>query len=295
MAKMQEVWRIADLLQRATSLLTGAGIDNPRLEAELLLSYCLSRSRTELYLLATQKVHGRQLDHCLETLSRRCRREPLAYITGEREFWSYSFEVSPAVLVPRPETEILIESVIACKGSLSGGGKCLDLCCGSGIIAIVLAKELGVEVIGVDISREALEVCRQNCLKLGVEEKVSLVQADLGTSFRPTGQFPLITANPPYIRSAELVSGLAPEVADFEPRLALDGGRDGLDLVRKIVKSLPGLLAPGGHFFMEIGADQGPKVIKLLEAPGTAGSWDTIDIVRDYADRDRLVMVKRKR
>ena len=294
MARRQEVWRVADLLQWAISRLTQSGIDNPRLEAELLLSHCLSKSRTELHLLATQEIKGRQLDRCLELTARRCKREPLSYITGEREFWSYTFEVSPAVLIPRPETEVLIESVMALKGILSGSGKSLDLCCGSGIIAIVLAKELDIEVIAADVSWEALQVCRKNCVKLGVEDKVSLVQADLGSGFRPSGPFSLITANPPYVSSTELVKGLEPEVSEYEPLLALDGGPDGLEFIRKIFSSLPVLLAPGGHFFMEIGADQGSKVKKLFAASGSGNMCEKIQITKDYAGRDRLVHLIRK-
>lgn len=294
MARRQEVWRVADLLQWVISHLTRAGIDNSRLEAELLLSHCLSKSRTELHLRASHEIKGRQLAHCFESTARRCKREPLAYITGEREFWSYTFEVSPAVLIPRPETEVLIESVMALKGALSGSGKSLDLCCGSGIIAIVLAKELDIEVVAVDVSWEALEVCRKNCTKLGVTDKVSLVQADLGSGFRPLEPFSLITANPPYVSTKELDSGLEPEVSGYEPLLALDGGPDGLEFIGKIFNSLPVLLAPGGHFFMEIGADQGTKVRELFVASGAGNISEDIDITKDYAGRDRLVHLVKK-
>ncbi len=294
MNNRQEVWRIADLLQRALFLFERAGIDSPRTDAELLLAHCLSLSRTELYLRAGEVVGEAQAGSCLGIFARRCRREPVAYITGECEFWSQSFEVTPAVLIPRPETEILIERVLARDDDFYQQSKCLDLCSGSGIIAIVLALELGLELITVEISTPALEICRRNCVRHGVENKVRLVQADLTTCFLENEQFGLITANPPYVSRAEIEAGMQPEVIEFEPFLALDGGPDGLDLIRRIVAALPRLLAPGGDFFMEIGADQGPAIKELLASLPAEDSYAYIDIIKDYGDRDRLVQVRKQ-
>ena len=294
MNNRQEVWRIADLLQRALFLFERAGIDSPRTDAELLLAHCLSLSRTELYLRAGEVVGQAQAEDCLGLFARRSRREPVAYITGECEFWSQSFEVSPAVLIPRPETEILIERVLARGDDFYQQGRCLDLCSGSGIIAIVLALELGLELISVEISKPALEICRRNCVRHGVENKVRLIQADLVTCFLENAQFRLITANPPYVSRAEIEAGMQPEVIEFEPFLALDGGLDGLDLIRRIVAALPRLLAPGGDFFMEIGADQGPVIKELLANSPAQDSYEYINIIKDYGDRDRLVQVRKQ-
>jgi release factor glutamine methyltransferase len=228
-------------------------------------------------------------------LKRRSEREPLAYITGEQEFWSYPFSVSPAVLIPRPETEILVERVLASQAGSSGGGKCLDLCCGSGVISIVLALELDLEVIGVDISWSALEVCRSNCVRHGVKQRVHLVQGDLACCFIEEQQFSLITANPPYVSSFEMAAGMQPEVIHYEPALALDGGPGGLQQIRRIIATLPRLLAPGGYFFMEIGADQGAQVKELLARSAVGDLYESIDIMQDYSGRDRVVQVKRKK
>ena len=294
MKSRQEVWRIADLLQRALLLFERAGIDSPQTDAELLVAHCLSLSRTELYLKAENLIGEAQVSRCLAMLKRRCGREPVAYITGACEFWSQSFEVTPAVLIPRPETEVLVERVLERKDGFYRQGKCLDLCSGSGVIAIVLALELDLELIGVEISKTALEVCRRNCVKQGVANKVRLVQADLTTCFLEKEQFGLITANPPYVSRVEMAAGMQPEVIDFEPSLALDGGPDGLELIRRIVLSLPGLLAPGGDFFMEIGADQGAATKELLLSSTAKDLYRSIDIIKDYGARDRLVHVRKK-
>ena len=158
----------------------------------------------------------------------------------------------------------------------------------------VLALELGLELITVEISNPALEICRRNCVRHGVEKKVQLIQADLTTCFLEKEQFGLITVNPPYVSRAEIEAGMQPEVIEFEPILALDGGPAGLDLIRRIVSSLPRLLAPGGDFFMEIGADQGPIIKKLLENSPAEDIYEYIDIIKDYGDRDRLVQVRKR-
>lgn len=293
MQRSQGAWKISDLLEHAASMLSEAGVDTPHTDAERLLENCLEMSRTELYLRAENTVGAAQERRCLAMLKRRCGREPLAYITGECEFWSYAFGVNPAVLIPRPETELLIERVARQNGNRYGPGKCLDLCCGSGVIAIVLALELDLEVIALDISREALEVCRSNCVRHGVENKVQLVEANLTSCFNEHTQFTLITANPPYVSRTEMESGLQPEVIDFEPCLALDGGHDGLQLIKAIVAALPAVLAPGGDLFMEIGADQGAAVMRLLRESACADLYQFIDIIKDYGGRDRLVQVRK--
>ncbi len=294
MEKKQETGRIADLLLLAGAKLAEAGIEEAQSDAELLLSFSLHKSRTEIYLGAKESIGEEQLQHFLQLIERRCRREPIAYITGEREFWSRTFLVSPAVLIPRPETEFLIEMVLAKNNLVESNGKCLDLCCGSGIIVVILALELGLTVVGSDISRPALEVCRQNCDKHGVEDRIMLVQGDLGSCFAKAAPFSLITANPPYVSGAEMAAGLQPEVFDFEPHLALNGGEEGLNEIKRIVGSLPDLLAPGGDFFMEIGAGQAARVEELLLNSAAAHSYELIEIFKDYSGRDRVVHVRRQ-
>jgi release factor glutamine methyltransferase len=294
MQSYRDVWRIADLLHHGLIVLKKAGIEAPQTEAELIVAHCLELTRTDLYLRAQEQIGGAQADLCLAMLQRRSAREPLAYITGEREFWTYTFAVNPSVLIPRPETELLIERVLAAWVDYGTGGRCLDLCCGSGVVAIVLALELDLDVIGVDISWPALEVCRSNCIRHGVEQRVHLVQGDLASCFIEKEQFSLITANPPYVRSSEMAAGMQPEVIDYEPALALDGGPGGLQQIRRIIASLSRLLAPGGSFFMEIGADQGAAVKKLLAVSTGDDLYESIEVIKDYSGRDRVVQIRKK-
>ena len=295
MGNNRDEWRIAELLNHGATLFREAGIESPQVDAELLVAHGLGLSRTEIYLKGRDIIDRARALQCLALFQRRSSREPLAYITGEREFWSYSFQVSPAVLIPRPETELLVKAVLDANDGRYEGGYCLDLCCGSGVIGIVLALELGLEVITTDISWPALEICRSNCMRHGVDHRVHLVQADLATCFTEQEVFPLITVNPPYVSKVEMAANMQPEVIEHEPRLALDGGDDGLELIARISAALPGLLAPGGDFFMEIGADQGPMVKKLFHNSAGAELYESIDISKDYSERDRLVQVRKKR
>ena len=290
----QETWRIADLLHHGILLFENVGIETPQSEAELVLAHCLELTRTDLYLRAEEYLGRVQANRCLALLQRRSEREPLAYITGEREFWSHTFNVSPAVLIPRPETEVLVERVLAAQNDSYSAGRCLDLCCGSGVIAIVLAMELELEVIGLDISRPALNVCRSNCVRHGMEQRVHLLQGDLASCFVERQQFSLITCNPPYVSSYDMAAGMQPEVVNYEFALVLDGGLDGLTQISRISAALPGLLAPGGHFFMEIGFDQGAAVEELLITSAPGIPYASIDIIKDYSGRDRVVQVRKK-
>lgn len=294
MPSNRDGWRVADLLRHGALQCRDAGLEAPHAEAELLIAHCLEVTRTQLHLQADEVVDRELVDRCQQMLDRRCRREPLAYITGEREFWCHTFNVSPAVLIPRPETELLVERVIASNPAAYARGPCLDLCCGSGIIAIVLALELELEVIGVEISRPALQVCLSNCIRHGVAHKIALLEADLTSCFGDNVQFGLITANPPYVSSTEMAGGMQPEVIEFEPALALDGGTDGFRLIRRIIDDLPRMLAPGGLFFMEIGAEQGTEVQKLLNDSNANEQYESIELMQDYSGRDRLIQVRKK-
>lgn len=283
--------RLLQLIQRAESELKFAGIEEYALEARLLVGACLGKSRTELFLLEQEEVAAAEQDIILSCIYRRKAREPLAYIFGEQEFWSMPFWVSPAVLIPRPETEFLLDRVLALvdpenltKGAL------LDLCCGSGVIASVLAKETGKTIIASDVSPLALEVARANLHRHGLTMQVALVAADLFSAFRRRHDFSLIVANPPYVRRHELENYLEPEVAKHEPWLALDGGLTGTDFILRIRQEVPKLLCPGGQLFMEIGADQGAAA-RLLFSEGSKASpgFEQVDIYVDYAGRERVL------
>jgi len=283
--------RIIDLIQFAISELAGAGIEESSTDANLLLAHCLGKSRTELFLAAQEVVAEMAHKTFLEFLARRKAREPLAYILGEREFWSLPFIVNPAVLIPRPETEFVVEQALASARSAScREGLILDLCCGSGVIAIVLALELGRAITAVDISFAALEVTRENCRRHRVEGQVRVLQADLLTIFPPRRMFSLVVTNPPYVNSRDIQQNLEPEVAKFEPHLALDGGEHGLDVIQRIRDGLCGRMLPEGEIFMEIGADQGEEVQKLFSGSSEPAScFKNIQILKDYAGRDRVL------
>lgn len=276
--------QVAEELQRV-------GIEEYALEARLLLGSCLKMTRSELFLKGDERPSLAEQELLHMWLQRRKQREPLAYIVGEQEFWSKSFSVSPAVLIPRPETEFLLDRVLAlCHPENIKRGAILDLCCGSGVIATVLAMETGQPVYASDLSLAALQVARANLTRHKVRDRVALVAGNLFSPFASDRRFSLIVTNPPYVRCEELASSVEPEVARYEPRLALDGGSDGLAIINTIRSQAPHYLRPGGELFMEIGADQGREVAALFssESPDFAG-FSRVAIYVDYAGRDRVL------
>ncbi len=283
--------RVADLVHLGVKQLESAGIEQAALEVELLLGYCLEKNRAGLFLAAAEKVDDRQEQRFLSLLARRAADEPSAYILGEREFWSLPFLVTPAVLIPRPETEFLLETVLSAVRTREWQpGPVLDLCCGSGVIGIILALEMGCPVTAVDLSAPALEVARQNARKHQVADRLFLMQADLLSGFFPRPLFSLVVSNPPYVSGEEMRHGLQPEVMRYEPHLALDGGFRGLDIIQRIRKTLPLVLRPGGDFFMEIGADQGQEVIQLFTSDEAGKkTFEGVELLQDYSGRDRVV------
>lgn len=286
--------RIIDCIRNAARELADAGITGGELDAQLLLGHCLGKSRTELYLAAEAEIPPQPLERFTAMLGRRRQREPIAYILGEREFWSLPFTVNPAVLIPRPETEFLVEQVLAAVGKRQlPQGHMLDLCCGSGVIAIVLALELERDIIAVDLSGEALAVARQNCRRHRVEGRVALVRADLLAAFAGRGRISLMVSNPPYISRREIGEDLDPEVSGHEPLLALDGGEDGLDVIRRIKAGLPRLMLPGGEAFVEIGAGQGEELLAMFAGENeTRIFFEHVEVLKDYAGRDRVLHVR---
>jgi release factor glutamine methyltransferase len=208
--------------RRQARKLGANGVADAQRDAELLLAYILNTSVSHLYLHRQAVVGVEELTKFKTVVQRRGRREPLAYILGEWEFWSLPFIVTPDVLIPRPETEFLLEVVFK-RADPKIFHLCLDLCCGSGVIGIVIARQMALPVIGVDISRAALEVARHNAVRHGVDELVSFVQADAGSCFSAGPDLSLIVANPPYVALAEWHE-LAPEITGYEPSQALFGG-----------------------------------------------------------------------
>ncbi len=288
--------RLAELLRFGAKELSDVGIVDAELDARLLLESATGKSRTEIYLDADKKVDDKQYCNYLALLGRRKKREPVAYILGEQEFWSLTFSVSPGALIPRPETEFLLDRVFALTREENfDRGDVLDLCCGSGVIAVVLAKELDRKVIALDISHKALALTGTNAKSHGLSAKVLRVQGDLLTSFPAEGNFSLIVSNPPYVNQQDVLYHLEPEVCCFEPHLALDGGEYGLDIIEKIYDQLHTLLLPGGDFFMEFGADQGDAVWKLFSSGDSVTKvFDQVKIIKDYAGRDRVLHARKR-
>jgi release factor glutamine methyltransferase len=283
---------IRGALLEATRLLQGGGIDSARLDAEVLMCHALGLEKSHLYLGLDEQLDNRVKWQFDIFLRRRLAREPVAYISGCQEFWSLDFRVTPDVLIPRPETERLVETALDCAGALDDGLpliRILDLGTGSGAVAVALAKELPrAEVWASDVSLPALEITRDNAMRHGVANRIRLVASNLFDGVGESG-FHLIVSNPPYVRSGE-IDNLAPEVTRWEPRSALDGGLDGLDYYRIIVSEAYRHLLPGGALILEIGADLGPSVAHLLR---DSGNYTVVKIYQDYACRDRVVVAQR--
>jgi release factor glutamine methyltransferase len=283
--------RLRQTLAEDAQTLSHSGIDNARLDAEVLMGHVLGMTRGQLLASADFLLSEGHLRQYRELLRRRLEREPIAYLTGRREFWSLEFGVLPDVLIPRPETERLVEIALALARELPQihSLPVLDIGTGSGAIAVSLAKELPSAVIwATDVSPAALEIARRNATCNGVAERVRFFQGDLFKAIgESAGRFALIVSNPPYIRSAE-IDALEPEASRWEPRGALDGGADGLNFYRRIARQARDYLAPNGAVALEVGADMGKEVSRLF----TAGGYTGVAIFQDYAGRDRVVVAR---
>jgi len=301
-------WTVQRVIDWSVDYLKKHEIEAPRLTTELLLTKALDCRRVDLYLRYEQPLIKDELSSFKELIKRRIRREPTQYILGTQEFWSLPLKVDHRVLIPRPETECLIEAVLEYikEERLPADGAILELGTGSGAIPCALASELKESTIHtVDISPGALEVATENAVSCQVAERIHFYWGDLFTPVQPNGKpspalpekvsletqplpkqhFNLLISNPPYITSEEL-RGLQPEVVEYEPTLALDGGQDGLDFVRRILEQAPEYVLPGGSILIEIGAEQGASSQHLA---AEMGMYESIEILKDYAGKDRIL------
>lgn len=278
-------WTVARVLAWAADDFRARGIDSPRLDAELLLGHVLGVDRVRLILESPRMLSAAELASYRELIQRRRRREPIAYIRGEREFYGLPIKVDRRVLVPRPDTETLVEVALERTARVNLDGDLLDLCTGSGCVAVAFSRRRPTwRAIGVDISEDAVDVARENAERAGAVLGVSFLVGDLDASLPKDARFDLVTANPPYIPSADIET-LDADVRDFEPRIALDGGADGLDVVRRVVAVAAGRLRPAGVVAIEVGAGQAPAVEALLAARGFAN----IQRAADYGGHERVV------
>lgn len=266
-----------ELLAKGASLLQKAGIEEYELDAWYLMEYAAGISRTQYFLKQCEETHGEEAAY-LEAIGKRSKRIPLQYITGVQEFMGIPFFVNEDVLIPRQDTETLVEFLMK---NLPENARVLDMCTGSGCIAISLGKLMGAEVTAVDLSQKALLTARKNAENLHVP--VTFYESDLFATV-PEEKYDVIVSNPPYIPT-EVIKGLQPEVRDFEPHMALDGEADGLTFYRRIVDESRVFLKNGGLLAFEIGHDQREAVTGLMEEAG----FTKVGALKDMAGLDRVV------
>jgi release factor glutamine methyltransferase len=295
-AQSAQPWTVRRILEWTAGFFARKDVDQPRLSAELLLSHVLGVPRIKLYTDYDKVLPDEPLTRYRELVKRAGEQEPIAYLTGIGHFFGLELKVDRRVLIPRPETETLVEHVLQLvryEAELKTP-RVLDLCTGSGCVALAIAQRLpnATAVVGVDISEDALAVARENAATLGLADRVRFLQGDLyaGIDALPDPQpFDLILANPPYIRS-DLLPELDRSVKDYEPHLALDGGEDGLLPHRRILADAPNRLTPAGRVFLEIAFDQGEAALALArEVPGLTDP----KILRDSGNRDRVLYARR--
>lgn len=281
-------WTVGRLLNWTADFLRDKGSESPRLDAEVLLAHARGCERIELYT-AFEEIADEPLRQRFRALVRqRAEGVPVAYLAGRREFFSLTFEVTRDVLIPRPETEQLVVRALDVARARPSGGPIdvVDVGTGSGILAICLAKHLpDCRVTALDVSSGALEVAARNAARHQVEERIELTESDLFAALPADRQFDFIVSNPPYVKTAELAEA-AVGVRKYEPRIALDGGEQGLDVYRRLIPEVPRRLRPGGWFFAEIGAAVAADVERLIAS--TAG-LEPHPTLRDLSDLPRVV------
>lgn len=281
----QSMWTVKDVLHWTADYFRTKGIETARLDAEVLLAHSLGVDRLHLYLNLDRPLVPSERARYRELIRRRARREPVARIVGSKEFWSISFRTEQGVLIPRPDTETLVEVILSeVKGR--SNPRLLEIGTGSGAVAIAVLKESpGARMVATDISTRALQVTRLNAEDAGVLASLDLVAMDLFDAMEPGIQFDVICSNPPYIPSGE-IPGLDPEVRDFEPLIALDGGPDGLEVIRNLVLGSKRHLAKDGTIILEIGEGQADSVGEILVQ---IGGLSKVKTFRDLAGRARVV------
>lgn len=280
------LWTIGRVIDWAAGHLKAKGLDQARLDSELLLAKALGEDRLYLYLNWPKPLEPAELEAFKALLKRRLAREPVAYIVGRKAFYNLELEVGPAALIPRPETETLVEAALALLPQDSTA-EVADLGTGCGNIAFALAQERpGIRAIATDVSTEALGQARRNAQNLGLDGRVEFLSGDL---FAPLSgrRLDMILMNPPYVSEAEYAT-LAPEIVAFEPALALLAGPDGLAVINRLVAQAPEHLKPGGFLLFEIGSGQGDEVRRLLGQ----GPWIETDVLPDLAGRERVAKAR---
>lgn len=289
-------WTVKELLYLTTNYLREKAIDSPRLCAEVLLSHQLKKTRVELYLGYDQPLRREEIAGFRSLVRRRVKREPLQYITGHQEFWSLDLVVNPAVMIPRPETEVLVEEALRLRqnGLLSDNlnPMILDVGTGSGAIAIALAKEIeGARIWASDISPEALQLAEENARRHNLGGRIRFCEGDLLEPFAgSSAAFDMIVSNPPYIATEEF-GALAPEIRYYEPRAALDGNEGGMRCIQRLIGESGPYLRDGGWLLVEMDPHQTERALNLIDSAQCFGYKERI---KDYRDSYRMVKARKK-
>jgi len=282
------VSQVMALVQAGEELLRNRGVETSRLDAELLLAHLLGCERLGLVTFSSTPTEPVEQEY-QSMIERRAGGEPLAYITGIQAFWDHDFVVNEHTLIPRQDTETLVEVALASRGE--GPAKVLDLGTGTGCILLsLLAERTNWQGVGLDVSSLALEVARENARRLGLTDRISLVESDWFSALNGQNQrFSLIVSNPPYVASADM-EALMREVKDFEPALALDGGRDGLDPYRLLAEEAPVFLEKGGLLAVEVGVFQSNDVFDIFEAAGLV----EVTVYKDLPGQERVISGRKR-
>ena len=282
-----KIWNVLELLEWTTAYFEKNNIPNPRLDAEVLLGHILEKSRLQLYLHFDMPVYQEHLKAFREFIKRRIAFTPISYLINRKEFMSLDFYVDERVLIPRPETEFIVETIL--KTNPEKPQRILEIGTGSGIIATTLAvNEPEWEIIATDICQDALDVAEKNRDTHECTDRISLLQGDLFDPIQglDSSKFNWIVSNPPYVMSCDN-NGLSPDVREHEPHIALFAGEDGLSIIRRLISEAPSYLNPNGKLIFEIGDKQGNSVQELInEQP----DYENSQIIKDYAGIDRVVV-----
>ncbi|HBO42495.1 MAG TPA: peptide chain release factor N(5)-glutamine methyltransferase [Planctomycetaceae bacterium] len=287
-----ETWTVGRLLSWTNDYFAKRGADSPRLDAEILLAEALGCRRIDLYARFDDVPDDTRRARFREMVCRRAEHAPVAYLVGHREFYSLSFRVTPDVLIPRPETELLVVAALdrlKARGNGEEPASVCDVGTGSGAIAVTLAKHLpSARLTAVDLSAAALAVARENARSHGVADRIEFVESDLFAALPPEARFDLIVSNPPYVSESEWAD-LSPEVRDHEPRIALVAGPRGTEIIERLLAEAAARLKPGGYLIVEISPMIHEAVCSLVESSGTFASPETI---KDLARLPRIVCAR---
>lgn len=293
---MAEIWTIGKILKWTEEYFQKYNIENPRLDAEVLLGYVLNKERIFLYVHFDQPLDSEELAKFKECIKKRAMKMPVAYITGVREFMGLDFKVTEATLIPRPDTEILVETAMERLGKIAGNeagtGKCFaDLGTGSGAICLSILNYMKeIEAVTVDISPKAIAVAKENAEKFAVSDRIEFLEGDFLKPLESKGKFTAILSNPPYIPKQDIL-GLEADVKDFEPMGALDGGIDGLDFYRQLLVKGANYIEDGGFLAIEIGINQSQAIMEMAKRNLM---WGKVEVIKDLAGIDRCVVLWKK-